>query len=323
MAEKFNPKKLIGLAPMAGPGDSGFRRICRECGADYTVTEMISAKAICYGNDKTMLLARHKQDEKPILIQLFGREKEAIAYATALISEQFQPVGIDLNMGCPAPKIFNNGDGSALLKDPKLAARLVSAAVGATSLPVSVKMRIGIDSIDPDIVEFARAIQDAGASFITVHGRTREQFYSGNAEYSAIRRIKEALSIPIIANGDVTDGITADKILKETGADGIMLARGALGRPYVFEEIKQWIAEGKTDKMTAEQHFSYCMKQLDYTIEDKGEEKGCIEFRKHLLWYLKGFHGCSEFKVKAGHILSRNDCEHLISEVLAQIKNHF
>lgn len=301
---------------MAGPGDSGFRRICREWGADYTVSEMISAKAICYGADKTVDLARFTPEETPILIQLFGRDPKSMEYAAGFIQERFHPAGIDLNMGCPAPKIFNNGDGSALLQEPDLAADLVRAAINGSHCPVSVKMRIGIETPDPEIAEFARKMESAGASFITVHGRTREQFYSGKADYSYIRRIKEAVSVPVIANGDVTDGPSARRILDETGADGLMLARGALGTPDVFRRIKQYLNGEEETALSLEERFSVCMKQLTYTIEDKGEERACVEFRKHMLWYLKGISGAGSFKVEAGQIRSIKDCEVLIKEVL-------
>lgn len=314
----FSPCKKIGLAPMAGPGDSGFRRICRACGADYTVTEMISAKAIFHGARKTAALARHTPEEKPILIQLFGRDPEAMGYAASFVRDTFDPAGIDLNMGCPAPKVFNNGDGSALLAEPALAAELVDAAVRGSGLPVSVKMRIGIDRADGSAVDFAKAVEAAGASFVTVHGRTRAQFYSGRADYGEIRRIREALSIPVIANGDVTDGPSAARILEETGAAGIMLARGALGSPDVFGRIKDYLAGNPGAEPSLEARFSLCLKQLAYTVADKGEERGCVEFRKHLLWYLKGIRHAAQYKTAAGQISSVADCKALINRILEE-----
>ncbi len=316
MAENFSPCNKIGLAPMAGPGDSGFRRICREYGADYTVTEMISAKALRYGADKTVALAKYTKGETPILIQLFGREPESMEYAAAYIWEHFAPDGIDLNMGCPAPKIFNNRDGSALLREPKLAAELVRAARKGCGGPVSVKMRIGIEVPDPGVIDFAREMEAAGASFITVHGRTREQFYSGAANYDMIRRIKESLSIPVIANGDVVDGMSAEKILRETNADGFMLARGALGAPDVFQRIKAYLMGAEQDLPSLEKRFEICRKHLAYTVDDKGEECACVEFRKHMLWYLKGIPGAAALKVRAGRISSINECDALIAEIL-------
>lgn len=318
--DQFSPCGLIGLAPMAGPGDSGFRRICKEYGADYTVTEMISAKAIRYGADKTVALARYTPDEAPILIQLFGREPDSMEYAAHFMAEHFVPAGIDLNMGCPAPKIFNNGDGSALLKEPELAAELVRAAIRGSGLPVSVKMRIGVEKPDEKAIDFALKVQDAGASFITVHGRTREQFYAGKADYSMIHRIKEAVSVPLIANGDVVDGPSAKRILEETGADGIMLARGALGAPDVFARIKAYLNGNELPALTLEERFNVCLKQLSYAIEDKGEEKACIEFRKHMLWYLKGISSAAVYKVAAGQISSVSDCRNLIGLILEHTK---
>ncbi len=305
---------------MAGPGDSGFRRICREFGADYTVSEMISAKAICYGSEKTVTLAEHTADEEPMLIQLFGHEPEAMEYAAKFIWERFSPVGIDLNMGCPAPKIFNNGDGSALLRNPSLSVALVEAARKGCKdqIPVSVKMRVGIDKIDPSLIAFARDLESAGAAFLTVHGRTREQFYAGKADYEAIARIKEAVSIPVIANGDVTDGPSADRIIKITGADGIMLARGALGAPNVFEQIKEHLSGKRERDLSLKERFDLCLRHLTYTIEDKGEEHACIEFRKHLIWYLKGIPDGGSYKKEAGNIFTADDCKALLNRVLEE-----
>ena len=303
---------------MAGPGDSGFRRICREFGADYTVSEMISAKAICYGSDKTVALAKHTADEKPMLIQLFGRDPKAMEYAAKFIWERFSPAGIDLNMGCPAPKIFNNGDGSALLREPSLSADLVKAAINGCGGPVSVKMRIGIDYPDPSVIEFAWEMEEAGAAFITVHGRTREQFYSGKADYQMIRRIKDAVTIPVIANGDVVDGPSAERILRETGADGLMLARGALGSPDVFRRIKSYFECGKEPALSLRERFEICLRQLLYTVEEKGEERACVEFRKHLLWYFKGIGGAGPYKVAAGKIVSVNECRQLLEKILKE-----
>lgn len=305
---------------MAGPGDSGFRRICREYGADYTVSEMISAKAIRFGAEKTMELARYTPEETPILLQLFGCEPDVMEYAAGFLVDHFNPAGIDINMGCPAPKIFNNGDGSALLNEPLLAAELVRAACRGSKVPVSIKMRIGIAKPDDDMVDFAKRMQDAGAAFITVHGRTREQFYSGKADYGMIRRIKEAVSVPVIANGDVVDGDSAKRILMETNADGIMLARGALGAPDVFNRIKMALNGEEVPDLSFKERFELCLKQLRYSIEDKGEERASVEFRKHMLWYLKGIPGAGPFKVAAGQMSSYDDCARLIADVLEKIK---
>jgi nifR3 family TIM-barrel protein len=317
---EFSPCGKIGLAPMAGPGDSGFRRICREWGADYTVSEMISVKALRFGADKTVSLAKYWPEEAPILIQLFGRDPESMEYAARYIDEHFSPAGIDINMGCPAPKIFNNGDGSALLSEPELAADLVMAAIRGCSCPVSVKMRIGIDAPDPKIYEFAQRVESAGAAFLTVHGRAREQFYSGNANYQYIKLIKDHVSIPVIANGDVVDGPSAKRILNETGADGIALARGALGSPDVFYRIKKFLSGEEVEPLTLRERFDICLKHLSYMIEDKGEERACVEFRKHMLWYLKGIQGANVYKVQAGKISTVEDCLELISLILEQKK---
>lgn len=317
---EFSPINKIGLAPMAGPGDSAFRRICRDWGADYTVSEMISAKALSFGAKKTEALARYTADEAPILIQLFGRDPDAMESAAAFIYECYHPAGIDINMGCPAPKIFNNGDGSALLSEPALAEELVKAAIRGCKCPVSIKMRIGIESPDPDIDDFAKRMENAGASFITVHGRTREQFYSGNADYSMIRKVKEAVSIPVVANGDVVDASSAKLILEQTAADGIALARGALGAPYIFFQIKDGLSGNEVQAYSLEKRFEICLKHLNYAIEDKGEKRACIEFRKHMLWYLKGINGAAQYKSIAGKISNVSDCVSLINHVLNEKK---
>lgn len=317
--DSFSPCGKIGLAPMAGPGDSGFRRICRELGADYTVSEMISAKAIQYGADKTVALARHTTAEEPMVLQLFGRDAVAISVAAEVICRQFHPVGIDLNMGCPAPKIFKNGEGSALLREPELAASLVRAAKNHSDCPVSVKMRIGIDSVEvPAITAFAYEMEQAGAAYLTVHGRTRAQQYSGKADYTVIRAIKQAVSIPVIANGDIIDVSSARRALEETGADGLTLARGALGAPYVFQQIKAGLADQEIPSFSLAERTSLCLRQLSYTIEDKGEELACIEFRKHLLWYLKGIPCAARYRQAAGQIRSFADCHALVDLVLKE-----
>ncbi len=312
----FSPIGKVGLAPMAGAGDSGFRRICKEWGADYTVSEMISAKAVQHGSEKTVLLARHRAEEEPFIIQLFGRDPLAIHDAAAILWKQAHPAGIDLNMGCPAPKIFKNGEGSALLREPELAAQLVRAALEGCGCPVSVKMRIGISSIDEKIADFARRLEQAGAAMITVHGRTREQFYAGEVALEPICMIKAALRIPVIANGDMADGASVQRVLKKTGADGVMLARGALGAPYVFMQIKQALQGNPVSIVSLEKRFEICLNQLRYTIEDKGEPHACIEFRKHLLWYLKGIAGAARFKDQASRLTCYSECEDLLRQVL-------
>ncbi|MDF2686240.1 MAG: tRNA-U20-dihydrouridine synthase, partial [Clostridia bacterium] len=249
------------LAPMAGITDISFRQICKKFGADVLITEMISAKGIYYKDKKTTSLLAFDDIEQPIGIQLFGSEPDIMAYAVK-VAEELSPAFIDINMGCPMPKIVNNGDGSALMKNIPLAEKIIIAAVNAVSVPISVKFRLGYNKNSINAVEFAKMAEAAGASFLTVHGRTSEQMYSGNAEYNIIQKVKNTLKIPVIGNGDVFNPEAASKIHKETGCDGIMIARGALGNPFIFTQIKQYFNENKYDDFTKKQRLFTAMEQV-------------------------------------------------------------
>ncbi len=285
-------RKLF-LAPLAGITDRAFRKVCRQFGADVVCTEMISAKGIWYQDKKTESLMMFGTDEMPCGIQLFGSEPEIMAHAVQ-VAAAHNPAYIDLNMGCPVPKIVKNGDGSALMKSLSLASKIIEAAVKSVSLPVTVKFRLGFDR---DIsVEFAQMACVSGAAALFVHGRTREQFYSGTADWDAIRRVKEVSTVPVIGNGDVFSPEAAEQILKQTGCDSIMVARGALGNPFLFAQIRSYFATGQYVVPTERQRLDTALEQLEGMCMDKGERIAVPEAKKHIAWYLKGMRGNAEFK---------------------------
>ena len=246
-------EKTAALAPMASVADRAYREICKENGAAYMVSEMISAKGLCYSDRKTEELCTVMDHERPYALQLFGDEPEFIAKAAKKLME-YKPDIIDINMGCPVPKIAGNGAGSALMKNPALAAEIVSAAVNAVEIPVTVKIRKGWDEQNVNAVEFARLMEQAGAAAITVHGRTKNQMYQGKADWEIIRRVKEAVKIPVIGNGDVNSPQTAEKMYRETGCDLVMIGRGSYGRPWLFRQIRDYFETGEFPPRTRPEH---------------------------------------------------------------------
>ncbi len=313
---KFENRPIF-LGPMAGNGDYAFRRICKEAGADFVVTEMISAKAVYYHDKKTKQLAHIRPQERPCFLQIFGSEEKCIDYAVKELEQEFMPQGFDINMGCPAPKIFNNGEGSALLDDLQKAERIVATVRRATKLPVSVKMRLGVTP-DRDVsVEAAKRFAAAGADFLAVHGRYREQYYSGRADWQKIGQIKQHLDIPVIANGDITSPEDMDTILKITGADGVMVARAALGDPHLFTRLAAYRDQGVLlPPQSLDQRLQTALRQLDLAIEDKGEMAAVREMRKHLLWYVKGVRDAAKFKNLCCKVVSRSHCIELMDQIL-------
>ena len=287
------------LAPMAGVTDRAFRQICCEQGAALTVTEMVSAKALTYGDKKTPGLLALGVDEHPAAAQIFGHEPETMAEGAKIAREISGCDIIDINMGCPAPKIAGNGDGSALMRDPALAARVIEAVANAVDEPVTVKFRKGWDEKSVNCVEFARMAEQAGAAAIAVHGRTRAQQYSGNADWDAIAAVKRAVSIPVIANGDVAVPEDAVRILRHTGADAVMVGRGALGDPWIFARANALLETGICPPLPPfAERIDTAVRQIELAAAYKGERVAMLEARRHVNWYLKGQSGLKAFKMR-------------------------
>lgn len=292
------------LAPMAGYTDRAMRLVCHECGAEFSVTEMVSAKAVSFGDKKTHTLARIKADEGPVGIQIFGNEPDIMAKAAAELEGEFSregyvaPALIDINFGCPVNKIFSNGEGSALMRDPERIYRIVKAVCEAISIPCTVKMRAGIDPSHINAVECALAAEEGGAAAVAVHGRTRVQMYGGSADREIIRKVKNSLHIPVIANGDITDSESAVSMLRDTGADGIMIGRGAVGNPFIFAEISAKLRGGVFTPPTVAERAEAAKRQLLLAVEDKGERVAVSESRKQIALYFKGFRGSAAMRAK-------------------------
>ena len=292
-------RPALCLAPMAGFSDRTFRLLCREQGADLVFSEMISAKGLLYGSDKTRSLYHAQPGDEPFCVQLFGSAPDTLARAAAILEDDLgeQLLSIDLNMGCPAPKIAGNGDGSALMLDPALAGRIIEATVKAAHVPVSVKFRKGWDEAHVNAAEFARVCQESGASFVTIHGRTRKQMYAGLADRACMAAVKQAIGIPVIANGDAHDAQSAWRLLQETGCDGVMIGRGALGNPFVFGEIRAAL-DGRPDAPpTWEQRRETALRHARMTLAEKGDH-AIIELRKHLAFYLRGYRDAAKLRTR-------------------------
>jgi len=294
---------------MAGVTDLAFRQICRELGAGYTVTEMVSAKALCYQDKKTLPLLQLGEDEHPAAVQLFGSEEAAMEQAAAKAVESSGCDVLDINMGCPVPKICKSGDGSGLARDPEKAARVAAAAIrGAGGVPVTVKMRLGWDRGHINCVELARRLEDAGVCALTVHGRTKVQMYAGTADWDGIRAVREAVSIPVVANGDVFSPDDAAHILRRTGCQALMIGRGAFGNPWIFQQSAA-LLRGKPvpPRPPLAVRCDTAVRQIELAAKYKGERAACLEARKHYVWYLKGIPYAGYYKEKLSKVSTLED----------------
>ena len=306
------------LAPMAGVTDAAYRRLCAEFGAAYTVTEMVSAKAIPYSYEKTARLADTSGDRGPVFLQLFGSDPFDFGLAARKAAES-GPAGIDINMGCPVPKVAGNGAGSALMKDPAKCAAIVAAVKRNTDLPVTVKIRAGWDKDHKNAVEVAKACEEAGAAAIAVHGRTKDQMDMGQADWDIIRQVKQAVQVPVIGNGDVTDGPSAARLLAETGCDLVMVGRGALGNPWVFRQINAYLTNSCTliPPPGVAERIVVIKRHIDALCALKGEDRALREARKHVGWYLHGLRGAAQFRRRAGELCTLADLDQLLAHVYA------
>mgnify|MGYP004665172325 FL=1 len=289
-------KNNVILAPMAGVTDLPFRVLCKEQGAGLLCMEMVSAKAIYYGSKNTEELMKISPAEMPVSLQLFGSDADIMADMAKKIEEKPFAV-LDINMGCPVPKVVNNGEGSALMKNPKLAEEIITKMVRAVKKPVTVKIRKGFDEAHLNAVEMAKIAEASGAAAVAVHGRTREQYYAGKADWDCIRAVKEAVKIPVIGNGDVIDALSAERLLKETGCDGVMVGRAAQGNPFIFREITEYLETGVIPpKPTPAEVRTTIERHARMQMEEKGEYTGVREMRKHLSWYTVGYPNSAKYR---------------------------
>lgn len=306
----------IFLAPMAGVTDLPFRLLCKEMGCGMLYTEMVSAKAVLYNNKNTEALLTVTPQENPIAVQLFGSEPEVMADIAKRLEERPFDV-IDVNMGCPVPKVVNNGEGSALMKNPKLVGEIVSAMAKAVKKPVTVKIRAGFDDEHINAPEIAHVIQESGGAAVAVHGRTRQQYYSGRADWDVIRRVKERVSIPVIGNGDIAAGQDAVRMFQQTGCDAVMIGRGARGNPWIFSQIQAYLkGDGAAAAPDTQAVCDMILRHARMLIEAKGEYTGIREMRKHFAWYTQGLRHSSSLRNEVNHVESYEALEALVKQML-------
>lgn len=308
----------VFLAPMAGVTDMTFRRICKRYGAGLVYSEMISAKGLYYNDKKTAELMQISEDERPCAIQIFGSDPDIMAEIVPKVME-YKPELIDINMGCPTPKIVNNGDGSALLKNPELVGEIVRKVSDASSVPVTVKIRKGWDS--QNAVETAKIIEANGAAAIAVHGRTRAEFYSGTADWDIIREVKKAVKIPVIGNGDIWSAEDAKRLIDHTGCDAVMVARGAQGNPFIFRQINELFTNGEVSYApTPKERLTEALEHVEALVLTKGEERGIKESRKHIAWYIKGLPNASRLKGEIFRICDIASMRSVLTEYINNIQ---
>lgn len=292
----FEVENEVFLAPMAGVTDLPFRLICKEHGCGLLYTEMINAKALCYDDEKTKKMLNILEEEMPVAIQIFGSEPEYMGKASEILNKYPNAI-LDINMGCPAPKVVKNGDGSALMRNPELAKRVISSVVEASQKPVTLKIRKGWDDENLNAMQIAKIGQECGISALTIHGRTREQYYSGKADWEIIKELKSELSIPVIGNGDVTSIEDAIKMKEDTKCDAIMIGRGAQGNPWIFERISHYLKTGEILPVPSkEEKLDVAIKHMGLSVKEHSEFVAVREMRKHIGWYLKGMKNSARFR---------------------------
>jgi tRNA-dihydrouridine synthase B len=308
------------LAPMAGITDLPFRVICRELGAGLVYSEMVSAEALIRNQRRTFTMLKTVPEERPVTFQLFGSRPDSMAEAARILSDL--PIDfLDINMGCPVPKVLRSGAGSALLRDLDLAKKIMDVVVKASRLPVTIKIRLGWDAKSIVAIDFAKAAHDAGIAAVAVHGRTKTMGFSGTADWSMIKAVKEAVAIPVIGNGDVRSGMDAARMIKETGCDGVMIGRAIEGNPWIFREAKQFIETGVVPlHPTLDERRTIMLRHLNDVVTMLGEKVGIREMRKHLCWYAKGLSANAEFRQRINHLLSLADVQQEIDAYFAGLQ---
>ena len=312
----------VTLAPMAGVTDAAFRRLCRSQGAALTCTEMVSARALVYKDKKTEALLWCPQEDHPTAAQIFGHEPEIMAEAAPMALEISGADILDINMGCPVGKVVRSGDGSALMRDPELAGRIIEAVVGAVDVPVTVKFRKGWDGGNVNAVEFARVCEQAGVSAIAVHGRTRAQMYAGRADWDVIRDVKKAVSVPVLANGDVFSGADAAHILRYTGCDGVMIGRGCFGDPWLFARANAALAgEPEPERPPLRERIQAAVDQIRFAAEQKGERVACLEARSQFCWYLRGVPHAGPYKKEIVQVSTIEELEHVARQIQLNLRD--
>ncbi len=314
-------KGFAALAPMAGVSDRAFREICMDYGASYIVSEMVSSKGIAYSNAKTQDLMTISEKEHPSAVQIFGCEPDTMAMSAVEAEKKGADI-VDINMGCPAPKIVNNGGGSALMRNPALCGEIVKAVSQATKLPVTVKIRKGWDSNSINALEVAQICEKNGAKAVTIHGRTREDQYKPYADWNIIKLLKENLNIPVIGNGDVASAEDAERMIEQTGCDLVMIGRGALGNPMLFSEICAWFNDFRQlPTPSIAEKMSVMLRHAELAVRYKGEKIAMREMRKHATWYLKGFNGAAQFRNEAGRVETFEQLKEICARAVYTLSN--